>query len=59
MIALPASAGEQRIYVLTAESNLGEKFDVNFVYRSDLDIWAVPCVPDCRPEQLFHIYRRE
>src|SRR5689334_23690022 len=35
MIALPASAGEQRIYVLTAESNLGEKFDVNFVYRSD------------------------
>jgi len=32
---------------------------VNFVYRSDLDIWAVPCVPDCRPEQLFHIYRRE
>lgn len=59
MIDLPAAAGQQRIYVLTAESNLGEKFEVNFVYRSDQDIWAVPCIPDCRPEQLFHIYRRD
>ena len=60
MIDLPAAAGRrQQIYVLSAESNLGEKFEVNFVYRSDHDIWAVPCVPDCRPEQLFHIYRRD
>jgi len=57
-IVLPPSAGGQRIYVLTAENNLSEKFEVNFVYRSDQDIWAVPCAPDCRPEQLIHIYRR-
>jgi hypothetical protein len=59
MIELPAAATQQQIYVLSAESNLGEKFEVNFVYRSDQDIWAVPCVPDCRPEQTFHIYRRD
>lgn len=49
----------ERIYVLAAESNLGEKLEVNFVYRSDQDIWAVPCAPACAPEQLFHIYRRD
>lgn len=49
----------ERIYVLAAESNLGEKLEVNFVYRSDRDIWAVPCAPACAPEQLFHIYRRD
>ena len=58
-IDLPAAAGQQRIYVLTAQSNLDETFEVSFVYRSDQDIWAVPCAPDCRPEQLFHIYRRD
>jgi hypothetical protein len=63
MIELPAAAGaaaaRERIYVLIAQSNLGEKLEVNFVYRSDQDIWAIPCAPDCRPEQLFHIYRRQ
>jgi len=58
-INLPPHAGQQQIYILSAESNLGEKFEVNFVYRSDQDIWAVPCAPDCLSEQLFHIYRRE
>jgi hypothetical protein len=63
MIELPAATESnsqpERIYVVVAESNLGERLEVNFVYRSDQDIWAVPCVPDCRPEQVFHIYRRE
>ncbi len=59
MIELPRSNDAQRIFVFTAQSNLGETFEVNFVYRSDRDIWAVPCAPECRPEQLFHIYRRD
>jgi hypothetical protein len=62
-IELPApraqTAAPERIYVLAAESNLGEKLEVHFVYRSDEDIWAVPCARVCAPEQLFHIYRRD
>jgi len=30
---------------------------VNFVYRSEDDIWGVPCAPECRPEHLFHVFR--
>lgn len=60
-VPAPRSQTDQpeRIYVLAAESNVGERLEVNFVYRSDQDIWAVPCAPACAPEHLFHIYRRD
>jgi hypothetical protein len=61
-IDLPAAKPDgtaERVYVVVAETNFGEKLEVNFMYRSDQDIWAVPCAPECRPEQVFHIYRRQ
>jgi hypothetical protein len=60
-IDLPApdkGAGPERLYVVVAESNFGEAFEVNFIYRSDDDIWAITCAPACAPEQVFKIYRR-
>lgn len=60
-IDLPApekGAGPERLYVMAAESNHGEGFEVNFIYRSDDDIWAITCAPDCAPEHVFKIYRR-
>lgn len=42
---------------LAAENDLGHKLQVNFVYRSDDDIWGVACAPDCNPEHVFHVYR--
>jgi len=47
------------VYTLVAENDLGHRLRINFLYRSDVDIWAVTCAPECRPETVFHVYRRE
>jgi hypothetical protein len=47
------------VYTLVAENDLGHRLRINFLYRSSADIWAVTCAPECRPESVFHVYRRE
>jgi hypothetical protein len=61
-IDLPAATDAtqpERLYHVVGKTNHDEAMEVNFLYRSDSDIWAIPCAPECRPEQVFHIYRRE
>jgi hypothetical protein len=61
-IELPSAktpAPSERLYHFVGRTNFDETMEVNFLYRSDSDIWAIPCAPDCRPEQVFHIYRRD
>jgi hypothetical protein len=47
------------VYTLVAQNDLGDELHVNFLYRSDADIWAVTCAPECRPENVFKVYRRQ
>jgi hypothetical protein len=44
---------------LIAVNDLGQKLALHVVYRSDDDMWGVVCAPDCRPEYVFMLYRRE
>ncbi|HZP88998.1 MAG TPA: hypothetical protein VFB54_19460 [Burkholderiales bacterium] len=41
------------IYTLTTMNSAGHRFDVHFLYRSDQDIWAMVCAPDCRSDFSF------
>ncbi len=47
-----------RAYTLRALNDLGQPLEVFFLYRSDRDIWAIVCAPDCRPEATFLIESR-
>ncbi len=46
------------VYSLRAENNHGEHFEIHFMYRSDADVWALVCAPDCGPELSFLISSR-
>jgi hypothetical protein len=45
------------MFRLAALNSLGHDMDVFFPVVSDDRLWAVPCVPDCRPEFAFIIER--
>lgn len=53
-----AEAPLQDVYSLRAENNHGEQFEIHFMYRSDADVWALVCAPDCGPEMSFLISSR-
>jgi hypothetical protein len=46
-------------YTLVARNDLGGEFKLHVIYRSDQDLWAVFCMPDCRPENTFMISVQE
>lgn len=46
------------VYTLVAENDLGQVFEVHFLYRSNQDMWAIVCAPDCRSEYTFLVSSR-
>lgn len=45
------------MYRLTARNNEGHEMDVFYPVESTDRLWAIPCVPACRPEYAFMIER--
>lgn len=41
------------MYRMAAENNLGHEMNVYFAGKSNDDMWAVMCTPNCRPEYAF------
>lgn len=58
--AYAASAGTaaREVYTLRAQNNVGGHFDIHFMVRSDRDVWALVCAPDCGPELSFVMHAR-
>ncbi|HEX7810990.1 MAG TPA: hypothetical protein VF460_03695 [Burkholderiales bacterium] len=48
-----------RILKLVATNDLGHELDAYFGFRSEREGWVVMCTPDCAPENMFLIERRE
>ena len=46
------------VYTLMAENDLGQSFEVHFLYRSDQDVWGIVCAPKCRSEFSFLVSSR-
>ncbi|MFO1319394.1 MAG: hypothetical protein U1F52_07250 [Burkholderiales bacterium] len=45
------------MYRLAARNNEGHEMDIYYPVESDDKVWAIPCVPGCRPEYAFIIER--
>jgi hypothetical protein len=45
------------VYTLVAVNDLGYRVQLDFLYRSDADIWGVACSGECKSENVFHVYR--
>lgn len=43
------------LYRVTAENNLGHEMVLWFPAKSDDELWAIVCTPECRPEYAFII----
>jgi len=47
------------VYTVVAVNDLGHQVQLNFLYRSDADIWGVACSGECKSENVFHVYRSQ
>lgn len=46
-------AAPSAVHTLIATNDLDQELRMHFVYRSQQDVWAVVCAPDCRAELSF------
>jgi hypothetical protein len=48
----------REVYTLHATNDMGQSFEVHFLYRSDHDIWGLICAPDCASDRTFLLSSR-
>ncbi|MEO8039567.1 MAG: hypothetical protein ABI794_12420 [Betaproteobacteria bacterium] len=46
-----------KIYRVSVENNLGHEMDLWFPQKGPDDLWAILCVPECRPDYAFIIQK--
>jgi hypothetical protein len=59
VVTYPGSQVPTKIIKLVASNDLGHSFDAFFGFRTDKEGWVVLCAPECAPEFVFLMQKRD